>query len=83
MAQNRSFDVFWALFLSPPSFWVVVRDTGIASCTSSSSVARWLCCCCLCCYPFLVTVDEGERLRADREKCTCVHQHLFRQLPVM
>jgi hypothetical protein len=32
MAQNTSFDVFWALFPSPPSFRVVIRDMGIASC---------------------------------------------------
>jgi hypothetical protein len=32
MDQNTSNNVFWALFPSPPSFWVVVRDMGIASC---------------------------------------------------
>jgi hypothetical protein len=32
MAENTLFDVFSALFPSPPSFRMVVRDMGIASC---------------------------------------------------
>jgi hypothetical protein len=125
-AQNTSFDVFWALFPSPPSFWVVVRDMGVASCkivtnyvvsksnqmkkkkivptaqNTSSDVfwalfpslpslrvacqhgwLRWLHCRCLFCRCHcLATVDASlMEVRADREKCTRVHNCQSREIP--